>query len=130
MNTKFRQLLHTYAQRRSPWGPPWWIYGVAFGAANLLRQVVIIVSPADIPQPIRVASWIVTALLVIVVINGVAVALRGRGDHTGPGHAQTLTPLWPLRRADGHVAHSPTASSKEEPVTKQQLHRQPSTSTR
>jgi hypothetical protein len=130
MNTQLRDLLHTYARRRSPWGPPWWIYGVAFGAANLLRQAVIIVSPAEIPQPIRVASWIATALLVIVVINGVAVALRGRGNHPGPGHAHTLTPLWPLRRAHGQVAHSPTASSKEAPVTKQQPQEQPSPSTR
>ena len=52
---------------------------MAFGAANLVRQVVIIVTTAEIPQAIRVASWVATALVVIIVINSVAVALR-RGD--------------------------------------------------
>ena len=80
MTSQLRQLLHAYTSRRSPWGPPWWIYGVAFGAANLVRQVVIIVTTAEIPQAIRVASWVATALVVIIVINSVAVALQRRGD--------------------------------------------------
>ena len=104
MNTQLRQLLRAYARRRSPWGPPWWIYGVAFGAANLLRQVVMLVSPAEVPQPIRVASWIATALLVIVVINAAAVARRVRRDHAGPatrtrstrsGDSAAQTARWP-----------------------------------
>ena len=80
MNSHLRQLLHAYTSRRSPWGPPWWIYGVAFGAVNLVRQAVIILTPAEIPQSIRVASYLVTALAVVVVINGIAVTLRRRRD--------------------------------------------------
>ena len=76
MTSQFRQLLHAYTSRRSPWGPPWWIYGVAFGAANLVRQIVLIVTTAEIPQAFRVASWAATALVVIIVINSVAVALQ------------------------------------------------------
>jgi hypothetical protein len=75
MTSRLRQLLHAYTSRRSPWGPPWWIYGVAFVAANLVRQVVIMVTTAEIPQAVRVASWVATALVVIIVINSVAVAL-------------------------------------------------------
>jgi hypothetical protein len=48
---------------------------VAFVAANLVRQVVIMVTTAEIPQAVRVASWVATALVVIIVINSVAVAL-------------------------------------------------------
>jgi len=129
MNSRIRQLLHDYARRRSPWGPPWWIYGVAFGVANLIRQVVIVVSPAEIPQSIRVASWVATALLVIAVINVVAVALRRRDDHAQPGNVRALTPFWPLR-PDRQIANSPAASPKEDTVMNQQVQQQPTTSTR
>jgi hypothetical protein len=76
MTVKLRQLLHDYASRRSPWGPPWWIYGVAFGVANLIRQAAIIAIPAEISQPIRIASWVATALLVFGLVSGVAVLGR------------------------------------------------------
>ena len=78
MTAQLRQLLHAYASRRSPWGPPWWIYGVAFAAANLVRQVLIGVTTAEMPQAFRVASWVATALLVITLVNSVAVVLRRR----------------------------------------------------
>jgi hypothetical protein len=80
MTRELRQLLRLYLGRRSPWGPPWWVYGVAFGTANLIRQVVIIVTPVEIPQSIRVVSWVATALVVVVIINGVAVMLGRRGN--------------------------------------------------
>jgi hypothetical protein len=56
MNNRTRQLLHADTSRRSPWVPPWWIYGVAFGALNLLRQVVIDATDAEVSQPVAVAS--------------------------------------------------------------------------
>jgi hypothetical protein len=80
MTTQLRQLLHTYLSRRSPWGPPWWIYGVAFAAANLVRQIVIIVMADDTPQALRAASWVATALVVILIVTGVHRAVVGRGD--------------------------------------------------
>jgi hypothetical protein len=63
---------------------------VAFGVANLARQVVIILTPAEIPQTVRVASWVATALVVFAVINGVALVLRRRAP-CQLGHAAALT---------------------------------------
>jgi hypothetical protein len=84
-----RQLLSDYVSRRSPWGPPWWIYGVTYGAANLVRQVVIIAIPAEVSTPVRIASWVVTALLVIGVINTAAAILRrGTRRHDPRTHAR------------------------------------------
>jgi hypothetical protein len=71
-----RELLNAYISRRSPWGPPWWVYGVTFGAANLIRQAAIMLSPADIPNPVRVASWVATVLLTLGLVNGVALVVR------------------------------------------------------
>jgi hypothetical protein len=83
MTAQLRQLLNTYLSRRSPWGPLWWIYGVAFAAANFIRQAVFIVIADDTPQALRAASWVGTALLVIVIVNTVAFVLRrlGRRNH-------------------------------------------------
>lgn len=100
MRSQLRQLLRAYADRRSPWGPPWWIYGVAFGTVNLVRQAAIILSGADVPQSVRVASYVATALAVIVATNGVAVAMRRLGSAT-EGQQRELAPMWPLRRPDG-----------------------------
>jgi hypothetical protein len=150
MAPQLRQLLHAYASRRSPWGPPWWIYGVAFGVANLVRQALIIVTSAEIPQGIRVASWMATALVVITVNNSLAVVLQRRGDGAPSGQPQTLDPIWPLRRRDEHgqkpdgspanpdqtdnptqpIAHSVPGPSREETVMNQQLQKQAMTSTR
>jgi hypothetical protein len=143
MNSQLRQLLRTYASRRSPWGPPWWIYGVAFGAANLVRQAAVIVSPTEIPQSIRVASWVATALLVVTVVNLIAVALQRRSGHSGLEQAGSLKPLWPLTRSDERVgARQPTADqikpevrpaserTKEETPMKQSVQERPTTSTK
>ena len=150
MSTQLRQLLHASMSRRSPWGPPWWLYGVAFGAANVVRQVAIILTTAEIPQVVRVASWVATALVVIVVINGVAVTLQRGGGPAPLGSARTLDPMWPLRRrgergqkphgspANLDQAHNPTqptahsipGPSREETVMNQQLQQQAMTSTR
>ena len=85
---------------RSPWGPPWWIYGLAFGAANLIRQIVLIATTAEIPQAFRVAAWATTALVVIIVINTIAAALQRGQLAAQPRQARTLVPMWPLRRGD------------------------------
>ena len=53
---------------------------MAFGAANLARQVVIMAAKSEVPQVVRVASWVGTALVVIIAINSAAVVLRRRGD--------------------------------------------------
>jgi hypothetical protein len=90
MNNRIRRLLHAYVTRRSPWGPPWWIYGVSYGAVNLVRQAVIIASPSEIPQSIRVLSWAATALLVIAVVNGVAAVLRRGRDRGSDQHDRQL----------------------------------------
>ena len=148
MSPRLRQLLNAYTSRRSPWGPPWWIYGVAFGAANLIRQAVITVTTAEIPQGIRVASWMATALVVITVINSVAVALQRRGEGAPLGRTRTLDPIWALRRRDEHgqkpdgspanpdqtdnptqpMAHPIPGPSREETVMNQQMQEQATTS--
>jgi hypothetical protein len=102
MNAQLRQLVHAYINRRSPWGPPWWIYGVSYGAANLVRQAVIIATPAEVPQSIRILSWASTALLVIAVVNGVAFLL-GRGR-------QRATPPADTRRLDKHEKPATTST--------------------
>jgi hypothetical protein len=76
MTPALRQLLRAYVRRRSPWGPPWWIYGVAYGAANLIRQAVTIVAAPELSTPARVGSWAATALLVIGIVNTAAVRRR------------------------------------------------------
>ena len=133
MSSGLRQLLQAYMSRRSPWGPPWWIYAVAFGAANLVRQVVIVVIPPDIPQSIRVASWIATAVAVVAVINSVAVAQQRRGHAARRAPAPALAPIWPLRRTDDprpgpeQTAHSAIAGGIT--MANQHVHEQPTTST-
>ena len=78
MNPRIRQLFRAYVTRRSPWGPPWWIYGVAYGVLNLIRQAVILVAATEMSTPARVASWAATALVVVVVVNTAALVLRQR----------------------------------------------------
>ena len=56
---------------------------VTYGVANLVRQVVIIAIPAEVSTPVRIASWVVTALLVILAVNAGASILR-RGTHARP----------------------------------------------
>ncbi len=90
MTPKLRQLPHAYVHRRSPWGPPWWIYGVAYGAANLIRQAVTIVAAPDMSTPARVGSWAATALLVIGIVNTAAVARRRRARHRDADTAPAL----------------------------------------
>jgi hypothetical protein len=71
-----RHLFDAYVSRRSPWGPPWWIYGLAYGVLNLVRQAVILLAAADISTPARVVSRLATALVVIVGVNAVAFVHR------------------------------------------------------
>jgi hypothetical protein len=78
-----RPLVRAYVQRRSPWGPPWWIYGVSYGVLNFIRQVVIITTAAEMSTQARVASWLATALVVIAVVNSVAAILRRRTIRRG-----------------------------------------------
>ncbi len=120
-----RRLLHAYTSRRSPWGPPWWIYGVTFGAANLIRQAAVVATTADLPQGLGLVSWLATAFVVIAVVNTVAVVRQRRSAPPGPTHA--LWPAWPLRRRDDHgrhvddplpghgAAHDPTSPARRQP---------------
>lgn len=92
MTPAIRQLFRAYVRRRSPWGPPWWIYGVSYGVLNLIRQVVILLAGRELSTPIRVASWVATALVVVGVVNTVAVVLRHRtsGRDTEMVHAHEM----------------------------------------
>jgi hypothetical protein len=110
MSPHIRHLFHAYTSRRSPWGPPWCIYGVSFGAATLLRHTITLMNP-EIPQTLRVLTWLASALVVVVVVNGVAIVLRAIGDAP-----QTLTPLWPLRRGhDRAEATDPSPPGSDRP---------------
>jgi hypothetical protein len=90
MTPTLRQLLRAYVHRRSPWGPPWWIYGVAYGAANLIRQAVTVVAAPEMSTPARVGSWAATALLVIGIVNTAAVVRRRRTRHRDADAAPAL----------------------------------------
>jgi len=85
MTPAVRQLFRAYVGRRSPWGPPWWIYGVAYGVLNLIRQAVIGLAAPELSTPGRVTSWAATALIVIGGVNTVDVARRrcSKRSHTG-----------------------------------------------
>ncbi len=78
MTSALRQLVRGYLSRPSPWGPPWWIYGVAFGVLNLIRQGVIVLAAPGLSTPLRVASWAATALVALGAVNTVAAVLRRR----------------------------------------------------
>jgi len=82
-----RQLFRDYVSSRSPWGPPWWIYGVTYGVANLVRQAVIIAIPAEVSTPVRIASWIVTILFTIGIVNTAAFVLGHRTQRHAPSDA-------------------------------------------
>jgi hypothetical protein len=98
MTAQLRRLLHAYVSRRSPWGPPWWIYGVSFAGLNLVRQALILMTAAEPLQALGVVTWFATALIVIIVVNGVAVALRPQREAAMRRASRPMAPLWPLRR--------------------------------
>ena len=41
MSATIRRSARAYLDRRTTWGPPWWVYAVALGAANLVREAVL-----------------------------------------------------------------------------------------
>jgi hypothetical protein len=125
-SSRLARLIHAYTSRRSPWGPPWWIYGVTFGAANVARQAAVLATPVEIPQPIRVGSWVATALVVIAVVNGVAVVLQRRGARDAV-LARALAPLWPLRPL--HQRHPSPEPVKEEATMNRPPPQRPTTTT-
>jgi hypothetical protein len=96
MTPALRQLLRAYVSRRSPWGPPWWIYGVAYGAANLVRQAVAIIATPEMSTPARVGSWAATALLVIGIVNAAAAVVR---RHEARKRAAATAPALELARS-------------------------------
>jgi hypothetical protein len=105
-------LASAYLSRRSPWGPPWWIYAVSFGALNIVRHAIVLMAP-EIPQPIRISAFVGTAVLVIVVVNAAAVVLQ-RASHMHGRYA--LSPMWPFARSNGeHVGRAPQRTDAAEP---------------
>ena len=115
MKTRLQQRLHAYAARRSPWGPPWWIYVVAFGAVNLIRQLAIALTPAQVPPSIGIASWAASALVVIAVVNAAAVALQRRDGANRREHPQELAPMWPLLRTHNQPDADPVGPGRGRP---------------
>ena len=85
MTRSVRQLSRDYVSRRSPWGPPWWIYGAAYGVLNLIRQAVIGLAAPDMSTAVRVTSWAATALIAIGGVTTVDVVRRRwtERSHTG-----------------------------------------------
>lgn len=81
---------------------------MSFAVANVVRQGVILVTAAELPPAVGVGSWFATALVVVVVVNAAAVAVRPQGHRAPTERAQPWAPLWPLRRA-----RSPGAVTRE-----------------
>ncbi len=82
---------------------------MSFAVANVVRQGVILVTVVELPPAVGVGSWFATALVVVVVVNAVAVAVRPQGHRAPTERAQPWAPLWPLRLARS----SPSAVTRE-----------------
>lgn len=74
MSPTIRRTVRAYVDRRTPWGPPWWVYAVALGAANLVRQALLWGS--DPGTAVDVASFLAMVAIVFGTVTGVAVLLR------------------------------------------------------
>ena len=95
MSATIRRTARAYLDRRTPWGPPWWVYAVALGAANLVRQAVL--WRTDAGAAVGFAAFVAMVLVVFGAVTGAAAVLRRRdvrrlaaGRGAGP---QQLT-LW------------------------------------
>ena len=95
MSATVRRTARAYLDRRTPWGPPWWVYAVALGAANLVRQAVL--WRTDAGAAVGFAAFVAMVLVVFGAVTGAAAVLRRRdlghravGRGAGP---QQLT-LW------------------------------------
>ena len=77
MSSIIRRTARTYLDRRTPWGPPWWVYAVTLGAANLVRQAVL--WRTDAGSTVGLAAFVVMVLVVFGAVTGTA-TLLGRRD--------------------------------------------------
>jgi len=95
MSSIIRRTARTYLDRRTPWGPPWWVYAVALGAANLVRQAVL--WRTDAGSAVGLAAFVVMVLVVFGAVTGTA-TLLGRRDlrrpAAGPDAGPEQLTLW------------------------------------
>lgn len=85
MYATIRRTVRTYLDRRTPWGPPWWVYAVALGAANLLRQAFL--WRTDAGTTVSLVTFVAMAAVVVGAVTGVHRLVGGRphGPGRGPG---------------------------------------------
>jgi hypothetical protein len=69
MPTRLRTVVQAYADRQTPWGPPWWTYAVAIGAANLIRQLVMRGDVSTVAQVATFVGMVVTVATVVTVVH-------------------------------------------------------------
>jgi hypothetical protein len=75
MGTRLRATARGYANRRAPWGPPWWVYAAAIATANVIRQLVM---PGDVSTEAQVATFVGLVVGVSAVVTLVHVGLTRR----------------------------------------------------
>jgi hypothetical protein len=76
-----RALLVRYANRRLPWGTPWWPYAITIAAANLVRQLVV----PDIPVAAEITVFV---LMMSAAFGAVTLVDAGLRRGTRPGRVQ------------------------------------------
>ena len=108
MSSTIRRTARAYLDRRTPWGPPWWVYAVTLGAANLVRQAVL--WRTDAGSTVGLAAFVVMVLVVFGAVTGTATLLRaarppppggGTGRRTGAADAVDRGAREPEDEADG-----------------------------
>ena len=95
MSSIIRRMARAYLDRRTPWGPPWWVYAIALGAANLVRQAVL--WRTDASSAAGLAAFVVMVPVVFGAVTGAAVLLgrRDLGRRAGrPGAGPEQLTLW------------------------------------
>ena len=75
MRTTIRRTARAYVDRRTPWGPPWWVYALALGIANLTRQA--IVWRTDPAPVVGLAAFVVMLVVVVGGVTGVHRLVHG-----------------------------------------------------
>ena len=81
MYPTIRRTARAYLDRRTPWGPPWWVVAVALGAANLIRQAFL--WRTDPATTVSLVTFVAMVAIVVGAVTGLHRLVGGRPH--GPG---------------------------------------------